>query len=252
MVTEECLREDIQELLHAYLEELSSPIDSFLEEHILASAFYGMRDEAEPIGYYAIHDGQLVTQFYVRPSHRKHAQHLFGGMLERHAVKALFVPTCDEPFLSLAIDKDLSIQKQAYFFQESDAAAQIEDDPAFRMAGVDDLGAIELVCGGFLDRYEQRIANGELFVYRRGSDLLGIGIVERSKLSDGQASIGMFTNEDFRRQGVGRTIIRQLRKWCSGQGLTPVCGCWYYNDASKQTLESAGMVTKTRLLRVQL
>jgi hypothetical protein len=35
-------------------------------------------------------------------------------------------------------------------------------------------------------------------------------------------------------------------------GLTPVAGCWYYNRESRLTLESAGYITKSKLLRVIL
>ncbi|MDQ8736946.1 GNAT family N-acetyltransferase [Paenibacillus sp. LHD-38] len=85
-----------------------------------------------------------------------------------------------------------------------------------------------------------------------GAVLLGIGLVENSKMLKGLASIGMLTNEAYRKQGIGRVIILQLRKWCEKQGIKPVCGCWYYNEASKRTLESAGMVTKTRLLKFKV
>ena len=120
----------------------------------------------------------------------------------------------------------------------------------FRLATVEDLQAIKRVCGDFLTDYERWIASGELFVYYGGSDLLGIGVIEKSKLFEGLASIGMFANEAFRQQGVGKTIIVHLREWCHRHGLTPISGCWYYNEASKRTLESGGMVTKTRLLSI--
>ncbi|WP_181153121.1 hypothetical protein [Paenibacillus sp. AR247] len=42
------------------------------------------------------------------------------------------------------------------------------------------------------------------------------------------------------------------RSAAAGQGIRPLSGCWYYNEASKRTLESAGMVTRTRLLRMKV
>ncbi|WP_245625227.1 GNAT family N-acetyltransferase [Paenibacillus stellifer] len=155
----------------------------------------------------------------------------------------------------MALDKDFHITKQAYFFQDSRLELMEKDslkDDMFGPAAIDDLLPIQEVCGDFLDQYEKRIANGELFTYYRGSVLLGVGIIERSKMLDGLASIGMFTNENFRKQGIGRNIILKLRKWCYSQQLTPICGCWYYNEASKKTLESAGMITRTRLLNIKV
>jgi hypothetical protein len=113
MIMNECLIGEIQPLMEEYVQELSSPFDSFLEKHILSSTFYALQDEMKEVGYYAIHDGQLLTQFYIRRSHRMYLQKMFGQVLERHAVKSLFVPTCDELLLSLAIDKDFPLQKKA-------------------------------------------------------------------------------------------------------------------------------------------
>ena len=60
---------------------------------------------------------------------------------------------------------------------------------------------------------------------------------------------GMFSKEDKRRNGVGRSIIIHLKSICHEMGVTPVPGCWYYNINSKKTLESAGYISKSKLLR---
>jgi GNAT superfamily N-acetyltransferase len=255
MITKECLIDEIQPLMKEYLQGLISPFDSFLEKHILASTFYTIQDEMKEVGYYAIHNGQLLTQFYIRRSYQMHLQKMFCQVLERHAVQSLFVPTCDELLLSLAIDKGFPINKQAYFFQDSQTdipMSEVLGVEVFRPAHQDDLQQIQHICGDFLDHYERWIANEEIFTYYRGSVLLGIGVAEKSRLLEGLASIGMFTNEAYRKQGVGRAIILHLRKWCERHGIKPVSGCWYYNEASKRTLESAGMVTKTRLLKIEV
>ncbi|SFS57364.1 N-acetyltransferase [Paenibacillus sp. BC26] len=255
MITRPCQINEIQHLADAYIAELSSPFDSFLEEHILASTFYIIEEGTAAIGYFAIHHNETLTQFYISRPYRKHAQPLFSKVLEENSLTTLFVPTCDELFLSLAIDKDFKVDKQAYFFQDSLAELsdnKVSEDDSFRPAEPGDLRQIEQVCGDFLDYYERRIHNGELFTYYRGSLLLGIGVMEQSKLIAGVASIGMMTNALYRKQGIGRNIIVQMKKWCYEHHLTPICGCWYYNEASKLTLESAGMVTKTRLLNIKV
>jgi GNAT superfamily N-acetyltransferase len=247
--------DEIRHLIQKYIEGLSSPFDSFLEEQILKSAFYIVLNEEKEIGYYAVRDDELLTQFYIRRSAQMHAQDIFNQVLDKHNLSLLFVPTCDELFISLALDKDITIGKQAYFFQDSKENIQANGalaDAVFRPGRMDDLKDIERICGDFLSGYDKLIEKGELFSYYRGSTLLGIGLYEKSSLIPGLASIGMFTNEAFRRQGVGRSIILELKKWCYEHDLTPICGCWYYNDASKRTLESAGMVTRTRLLRIEI
>lgn len=51
----ECKQSEIQHLISEYVNKLSSPIDSFLEDHIIQSTFYSICDSSEVIGYYAIH-----------------------------------------------------------------------------------------------------------------------------------------------------------------------------------------------------
>jgi GNAT superfamily N-acetyltransferase len=255
MIVKACTMEDVNHLVKEYLEGLSSPFDSFLEEHIASSDFYLIQDDdSREAGYFAIHNNERLTQFYIRRPYQMHAQKLFLHAIENHSIKFLFVPTCDELFISLALDQDFIIQKQAYFFQDSGVSMPIDlgDGEVFRLASEGDLELIQQVCGDFLDQYDQWIAKGELFVYYRNADLLGIGLIERSNMFDGVASIGMFTNDAYRKQGVGKAMIIQLRKWCHAHGIKPICGCWYYNEASKRTLESGGMVTKTRLLNIEV
>jgi GNAT superfamily N-acetyltransferase len=234
---------------------LASPFDDFLEEHILSSTFYLFLDGSEEVGYSAIHNNQLLTQFFIRPFYQKHGQELLDQMIAKHAITSLFVPTCDEQFVSLALDKDFTITKQAYFFQDTRVNIAVDnamEGGIFALATLDDLLQIQQICGDFLDHYARRIENGELFTYYRGADLLGIGVLGKSRMLAGMASIGMFTNESYRKQGIGRSIILKLKAWCYDHDLTPICGCWYYNEASKRTLESAGMFTKTRLLNVKV
>ncbi|MBB3112857.1 GNAT superfamily N-acetyltransferase [Paenibacillus phyllosphaerae] len=255
MIVKACTIDEIGPLMTEYLEGLSSPFDSFLEAHILESEFYLFRNDSNDIGYMAVHQRERLTQFYVRRAYLKHAQPLFRQVIDQYAIQSLFVPTCDELLLSLAIDQDYAIRKQAYFFQDSQVdVPEVRDNEGdrFRLATPDDLPAIQHVCGDFLDNYARWIETGELLVYYRNEELLGIGLAESSRLFTGLASIGMFTNEAYRNQGVGKAMIVRLRDWCRKRDIRPIGGCWYYNEASKRTLESGGMVTRTRLLHVEV
>ncbi|WP_245624998.1 hypothetical protein [Paenibacillus stellifer] len=83
MIFKTCQVQKIQHLIQEYTQTLSSPFDSFLEEHILSSDFYLILEESNEIGYFAIHHGQLLTQFYIRPSYLKAAQELFYQVIKK-------------------------------------------------------------------------------------------------------------------------------------------------------------------------
>jgi GNAT superfamily N-acetyltransferase len=241
-------------LVQKYLVTLSSPIDSFLEDHILGSQFYTIAGEGKLRGYLALHEQKLLTQFYIEPEYLSQGQPIFRQLLSQFKPEAAFVPTCDEFFLSHALDQEITLKKQAYFFQdcrEIEVDSKIYRPGQFRPASEGDRAEIVNISGDFFDRLGERIARREIFVFREGEALLGVGIVEKGKLLPRHASIGMFTHEQHRQKGVGRSLIIHLKRWCYTNGFVPVAGCWYYNYNSKKTLESAGMITRTRLLRLE-
>jgi len=238
-----------------YVNSLSSPIDSFLEDHILDSVFYKIMINNRIEGYFAVHHKKLLTQFYLNFPHYKVSQDIFRKVIKDHSIESIFVPTCDELFLSLVLDLEYSISNQAYFFSDTKEDILTEKlymEGEFNLATISDIEKIVDISQDFLNNLEDRITKGEIFTFYKDNSLLGVGIVEKSKLLTGYASIGMFTNENYRQLGIGRTIIYHLKKWCYGNQLIPICGCWYYNTLSKQTIESANMVTKTRLLNAKV
>jgi GNAT superfamily N-acetyltransferase len=250
-----CKQEEIQDLIQDYVSMLQSPFDAFLEEHILNSTFYLIEKTGETVGYYAIFKEDLLTQFSLKKSMYSNSQEVFTQVLANHPISSIFVPTSDEFFLSTVLDQDFKLTKQAYFFQDSQIPVPEEKlfgSGFLRRAEQSDVERIIAISQDFFDRLDERIEDNEIFVFTKENFLLGVGIIEKSKMQQGYASVGMFVNEEFRQQGIGRTIIYHLKEWCYQNQLRPICGCWYYNTHSKLTLESAGMVSKTRLLNFQV
>jgi GNAT superfamily N-acetyltransferase len=236
----------------AYLASLSEPLDSFEEEAIIESAHYRISIDDVEVGSFAVHDGALLTQFHMVGAARRLGQEALARILDEHRVTAAYVPTSDNFLLSHAVDREHVLKRQAYLFAEGvpgPVAAETKLD--YRPATVADVATITDVSGDFLDRLEARIADGEVHVGWDGDELVAVGIAESGRLVTGHASIGMFTSEAHRRRGIGRTTLRYLRNVCHANGVTPIAGCWYYNTASKLTLEAAGMIAVARLLRIE-
>lgn len=249
-----CSMQEIEFLIEEYANTLSSPFDSFLEDHIATSDFYKIAAGENLAGYFAFNSEAYITQFYLRSRHYKHSHRIFNEVLEQYKIKHALVYTGDELFLSLVLDQEISLKKQAYFFQDSKLEIQktsLYQDGVFRKAVEHDIPLILSVSGDFFDSLDSRVQRGEIFVFLEGEELLGAGIIEHGRVMKGHTSIGMFTNEEHRQKGIGRTIIYKLKQWCYDNNRIPICGCWYYNHNSKKTLESAGMITKTRLLNIE-
>jgi GNAT superfamily N-acetyltransferase len=243
---------EVREATRQHLRALPSAIDSFLEDHILASNHYRIVVAGETAGFASIHEERLITQFALAEPYRRCGQALFGELRRMEQVRSAFVPTCDEFFLAHALDDYRQLAKQAYFFAApSDVGeAAASDRYSMRPAAIDDANFVRQESGDFFEHLERHIAAGELFVTLRDEEPVGFGILVKSMLYEDVASIGMYTIERLRRVGVGTATIAMLIAECRRRSLRPVAGCWYYNHRSRQTLQRAGMYSATRLLKV--
>jgi GNAT superfamily N-acetyltransferase len=243
---------EVHAAISRHLDSLPGPTDPFLEDHVRDSKHYVISVSGARAGFAAIHAGNLITQFSLEPAYQRFGQATFQALRKLEYVSAAFVPTCDDFYLSHAIDDYRQLAKQAYFF-EAPSPRPITDAPLYSLkrATAEDAAFIGERSGGFFDDMGPRIERGELFLTHRETERVAIGIMEKSRFRRDVAGVGMFTLEEFRRAGVGTATIALLLEECSRLAIRPVAGCWYYNHASKRTLERAGMVARTRLLRVE-
>jgi GNAT superfamily N-acetyltransferase len=232
-----------------YLRSLGGPLDSFLEKAIVASEFHRIIVDGDEVGAIGLRDGSLLTHFHLVGPHRRYTRSAWRSMMDAFTVAEAYVPTCDEQFLSQALDDYRAIGKQACIFEEGGEVDAASSGVGFRLATGSDADEIHALSGDFLDPLAARLEHGEIHLGMLADELVTVGIAEPSLFFADQASIGMFTHEAHRKRGIGTAMIRYLRGVCHSGGITPIAGCWYYNDASRQTLQAAGMVTKTRLLK---
>lgn len=249
-----CALEDIKDMVVKYAQSLSSPIDSFLEEHILGSEHFVIMIGDEKVGYFSIFKNDLLTQFYVETKYRALGQEIFFRIKRMDYVQNAFVTTCDEFFMSHALDEYRNIERQAYFFQDTQSPIHGEgwdSELTLRLATVEDKEDIVKYSGDFFDVSEKNIAKEQIYMAVKGDKIVGFGNVEKGIIVKNYVSIGMFTVEEYRQKGIGTSILLALKDMVYKEGMIPIAGCWYYNHQSKKTLEKAGMYSATRLLKVQ-
>src|SRR6478752_1531303 len=235
-----------------HLVSLPAAIDSYLEDHILASTHYRIAIEHEFAGFASIHKRKLITQFALSDAYKRYGQPVFLQLRRMEEVQSAYVPICDGFYLAHALDDYRHLAKQAYFFAANSGAVAPDSARSctLRPADATDAELIRQHTGDFFEPLEKHLGAGEIFLTLRGEETVGFGIIVKSTLFDDVASIGMFTIERFRGSGVGSATIFLLAQSCRDLGIRPVAGCWYYNHFSKKTLERAGMFSATRLLKI--
>jgi GNAT superfamily N-acetyltransferase len=248
---EPCERRDLGSF-DDYRRSLSATYDSYLEKIIDGSQFHRVSVDGVEIGGFAINDGSLLTYFHLVGGAIRRSPEVWAWVMGEFPITAANVPTCDEQFLSQALDDYREIKKQGCSFIEGGRNVETDIGVTFRPSIESDLETIVAVSGDFLEPVADRMANGEIHVgVDSGGEMVAVGLAEPAIFLGNYASIGMFTHSEHRNRGIGTAMIRYLRRVCRDAGITPICGCWYYNDASRRTLEAAGMVTKSRLLRFE-
>lgn len=239
-----------------YADSLTGIYDHFLESHILDSDMYSIYIDNDKIGYFAVHEDNLITQFYIDKNAIKYAQSVFKQILEEYHIERAFVPTCDELFLSTALDFHRKMNMQAYFCEENKNPIYEIKQPKYgrnllRQATENDIATIEELSEGFFDNLKESVLLNKLYILEENNNILGFGIIEHSDIFIGCKTTGMYTIEKYRQKGVGTSIILLLKDICYEKGFKPISGCWYYNYNSKSTLEGCGYISKTRLLNIE-
>lgn len=239
--------------LEKYKKQNSIPYDDFLEYFILESQFYSIEIGSQKCGFFGVHDKRL-TILYIDDIHFSKGIRIFEKIKETYKLKDAFIPTTDIAALSIVLEFHKEIKIQALHYSDTDRSVRPAEfgRECFRLAKMEDLDEIKGFAEDFLDNYEEVIETKELYVLEKDNELLGIGIVVSNKIMDNCISIGVLTRESKRKLGVGRSIILHLKSIVYEAGLTPVAGSWYQNTESRFTLESAGYITKSKLLRVML
>lgn len=251
-----CKWTDIKLEVSTYIEQNKITIDSYWEDHVLASHFYQFICEGKPIGFFAIYDQSMITLFHVMEAYADHGQTLFARIKQFEQVTNAFVTTGDEFFLSHCIDNFSRIEKQAYFsiYTDKPIKSQYQHDLTFREAKtMEDTQLFALTQDFFeADAAEKVLAGSDyykVYLVEKESELVGFGVIEYGRVVSTIGSVGMYVLEEKRQQGYAACILKHLKGMVESRGLEARSGCWYYNHNSKKSMESAGAYSKTRLLR---
>ena len=163
------------------------------------------------------------------------------------------MPSCDELFLSHALDEHVELRVQAMFYHDVGETIDFSNEQSqldYRLAKTADIPALNAVKDSIIDDPLTWIQRNELHVGYLYDELVAIGVIESSPFWPQQASIGMMTYESYRQRGIGTQTLLYLKQACRDNGILAVAGCGYRNTNSQKTLQAARMVSVTRLLKL--
>lgn len=250
-----CKWEDIHSFVQSNIKEFRITVDTYWDGFARWSNHYLMTCGNETAGYFAINRGNTIALFHVFPYYANHAQELFARVKKYEQVTGAIVATGDELFLSLCLDSFARIEKEMYMSIFTDKDMPHRRSISLRQANFKNKDDVEMIklCGDFfvgqIKNAEEGRYHMDIYIGEDNGELVAFGCIDKSRVIDETASIGMFVLENKREQGYGSSILRGMRDIVSEMGYKVYAACDYSNHNSKKSMESAGAYTKSRLVR---
>ena len=250
-----CKWEDIHSFVQNYIKEYRITVDTYWDGFAIWSNHYLMTCGNETAGYFAINRGDTIALFNVFPYYANHAQELFARVKKYEKVTGAIVATGDELFLSLCLDSFARFEKEMYMTIFTEKDMPHKRSISLRQADFknnDDREKIRLTgdfFSGSIIAHDEGRYHMDIYIGEDNGEYVGCGCIDKSRVIDESASIGMFVLENKREQGYGSSILRGMRDIVSEMGYKVYAACDYYNHNSKKSMESAGAYTKSRLVR---
>jgi GNAT superfamily N-acetyltransferase len=239
-----------------YINSLPYAQEFFIEDMVKKSRHYTIALNSTIAGYFCVNSDKVLCEFYLDDSALLFAQEIFRFLLEKNYFVAADCKSFDHLLMSLCFDYQKKISCMGYMFRDFvnvDYSLGKYENLLFCYAKPEDTDKIYDMSGDFFEReeLEDNINRKEVFILYSNDILLGAGICQKVLPGLNYNDIGMVVAENHRNKGIGTFIIAKLKEYCIDHDSIPICGCWYYNYASKRALEKAGFIAKHRLIRYE-
>jgi GNAT superfamily N-acetyltransferase len=245
---------EIDEAREKYMNNLPYAQEFYIEDMVKKSSCYQIYSNSNSIGYFFVNSEKVLVEFYLEKKEMILSQYIFKFLIEKEYFASAEAKSFDYLLITLCLDFKKNSSCTGYLFRDFndvDCSLSIYDNLHFEVAEQEDMEKITEISEDFFHELENNIYRQEVFTLYSNENLLGAGICQKVFGSSRYYDIGMVVSRDHRNKGVGTYIISKLKEHCISKDLVPVCGCWYYNYASKKTLEKAGFITNHRIVRFE-
>ena len=251
-----------QALMADYLSRLTAPLDGMWETAFIAAAsHFAIRVDDRLAGLMCVDGEENVLLFHLKSAFVHHAQEAFVMALKKKCFRKASVGTNDPLFLSLALEHQQKLRINTYLF-ENNKDLPIDEDRfpgcRFRPVTAEEIDAIvafvvETIAAEedwVYHYFEGLIDLGQLYVFKKGNQILGTGELRVSASQPPYADLGMIAAKDHRGKGIGSEILNRLKHFCQEKSLTPICSTTSQNQPALRAIHKAGFVSRHRIFDV--
>jgi GNAT superfamily N-acetyltransferase len=206
-------------------------VDSYLFRIDGRVAGYGL------VGGVRANPKDVITEFYVLPLHRAAALPLFRRLAVVSRAQSVEVQTNDMLFTLMVYDCVSPIESRVILFHDAVTTNLTVPGAVLRKVTEADK---EQIVGQKLD------TDAEWLIEANGAVTATGGILFHYNVPYGDIFMGVA--ESFRRRGYGSYLVQELKRTCYEMGRIPAARCNASNEASRATLQKAGMLPCARVL----
>jgi GNAT superfamily N-acetyltransferase len=237
---------EVRPLRDLYRREMSCQIvlDSWLGRGWCDA--YLLRLDGRAVGYGLVggvraDPKDTVTEFYVLPPHRAAALPLFRRLVALSKARVIEVQTNDVLLTLMLFDCANPIESTTLLFHDALTTRLAVPGATVRRATEADR---EAVVARNLD------ADAE-WLLEAGDEVVATGgVLFHYNVPFGD--VFMAVADGFRRRGYGSFLVQELKRICYERGRVPAARCNAANEASRATLQKAGLLPCARVLTGKL
>jgi GNAT superfamily N-acetyltransferase len=179
----------------------------------------------------------VITEFFVLPVHRAVALPLFRRLAALSHARSVEAQTNDVLFTLMVYDCAKQIESAVVLFHDALTTHLTAPGAVFRRVAEADR---EQIVGQKLD------PDAEWMIEANGTAAATGGILFHYNIPYGDIFMGVA--EPFRRRGYGSYLVQELKRTSHEMGRIPAARCNATNEASRATLQKAGMLPCARVL----
>lgn len=225
--------------------------DEFIVRAQTGATHRSIEIDGDAVGV-AGYDEQTVSLLTLtRAAHRYDRQTLEIVLAESGAREAV-VASWDHHHVDLFGAFATTIESQAYQFELHSPADLATPLPGLTLTRATEADLPYLEGPEFQSTYVHYLDDDRLRIARLDGSEIGIGALEHPGIDESKICIGVYTNQNARRQGIGRSILTLLARELIEQTKTPVSGCWWRNWESRAAIEGAGLTCVGTIFRIQM
>lgn len=181
---------------------------------------------------------EIVKELYVLPDHRVAAAEFLRRLIAASGARWIEAQTNDAQLAPLIDEVATDVARDTILFADSFTSRHTAAGAVFRALSDDDRARVFP---------HTREPVGEWGIEFEG------GIVSTGGLllhyNPPYADLFMEVAEPHRKRGYGRYLVQELKRLCYERGSVPAARCRHDNEASRRTLQGAGMLPCARIVR---